>query len=716
MPPGAAPMNRRRKVVDDDDRGHRKKDSSTKFICIVAVGVLLIVGCQVLLFSMHTDHHLTEHGRAGDDGNLWTHIGTQDANITILMQEYRQLQADFRALKAKETDLEARLANQGPPAFQGGTVVANPGVSDAGGAAAEMQRRELEDHRKLLAQMQTQIDSIRAGQPVQQRPAGTPAVQAQPSQSNQGSISQATQRATQAAPAPARATSGGGNGGSPPQGTMPQSQGNAYSEMEFPDDWKAKFSQAELAASAQEAENWMNVAKGAMVHTWNAYRQRAMGHDEIKPISGQPGRAWGHCAMTMLDALSTMWVMGLKQEFDEATEWIERNLDWDKSPGFVSFFETTIRVVGGLLSAHAFSGKQVFLDKSRQLSDRMMKAFKESSGFPMTQVSYKDGRGMGGWYSGTILAEAGTIQLEFRYLSQQTGNSLYQQKADRAMRAVFDAAKGRGLVPWGLSGDGPPHFQNTHITFGAMGDSYYEYLLKMWVQTGKTEPEWKNAWKKAMSEMKARLIKKTRGGLTYIVEEQNGNPSHKMDHLACFAAGMLIYGARELPKDEVDPDWEPLAEQITETCFQMYHRQPTHLSPECVAFDADNGEGKDMRIWPGASHYLLRPETAEAIYYMFYYTGDPKYRRMAGEIMMGIEQWAKSPYGYSAIADVRQTPPHKKDEMESFFLAETLKYLYLTFVPNPRKVVDFNEFVFNTEAHPLRIHRRNQGGSGFLAR
>merc|ERR1719428_2688590 len=224
--------------------------------------------------------------------------------------------------------------------------------------------------------------------------------------------------------------------------------------------------------------------------------------------------------MTLLDALSTLWVMGLKQEFDEATDWIENNLNWDRSSGFVSFFETTIRVVGGLLSAHAFSGKKVFLDKARTLSDRMMRAFKESSGFPMVQVSYKDGRGMGGWYSGTILAEAGTIQLEFRYLSQQTGNSMYAEKADRAMNSILEAAKGRGLVPWGLSGDGPPHFQNAHITFGAMGDSYYEYLLKMWVQTGKTEPEWKNEWKKAMSEMKDRLIKKTKGGLTYIIEEQ----------------------------------------------------------------------------------------------------------------------------------------------------------------------------------------------------
>merc|ERR1711865_608563 len=102
------------------------------------------------------------------------------------------------------------------------------------------------------------------------------------------------------------------------------------------------------------------------------------------------------------------------------------------------------------------------------------------------------------------------------------------------MKQILEAAKGRGLVPWGLNANGPPHFTNSHITFGAMGDSYYEYLLKMWVQTGKKEGEWKDAWKKAMEEMQNRLIKKTAGGLTYVAEENGGKVLHKMDHLACF--------------------------------------------------------------------------------------------------------------------------------------------------------------------------------------
>ncbi|CAE8600977.1 unnamed protein product [Polarella glacialis] len=103
-----------------------------------------------------------------------------------------------------------------------------------------------------------------------------------------------------------------------------------------------------------------------------------------------------------------------------------------------------------------------------------------------------------------------------------------------------------------------------------MGDSYYEYLLKMYLQTGGTEPEWLEAWRRAMDKMEERLILKTAGGLTYIAEEKDGRIDHKMDHLACFVGGMLIYGARQLPKEKVDPRWEETATGITETCYQMH--------------------------------------------------------------------------------------------------------------------------------------------------
>merc|ERR1712066_471692 len=109
----------------------------------------------------------------------------------------------------------------------------------------------------------------------------------------------------------------------------------------------------------------------------------------------------------------------------------------------------------------------------------------------------------------------------------------------------------------------------------------------------------------------------------------------------------------------------------------------------------------DMVIPPDAPHNLLRPEAIEAIYYMWYYTGDPKYRSWAHEMFSAFARHSKARYGYSAIIDVRQNPPRLRDSQESFWLAETLKYFYLVFAP--RSTLSLEDFVLNTEAQPLRV-------------
>lgn len=103
-----------------------------------------------------------------------------------------------------------------------------------------------------------------------------------------------------------------------------------------------------------------------------------------------------------------------------------------------------------------------------------------------------------------------------------------------------------------------------------------------------------------------------------------------------------MLGSRTLPAEEVDSRWEPLAVEITETCYQMYRRTRTGLSPEFVDFDMNAMHGADIMVPRSAPHNLLRPEAAEAIYYMWYYTGDPKYRRMAHEMFTGFQKYCKA--------------------------------------------------------------------------
>mmetsp|Transcript_6179 Transcript_6179/g.15115 ORF Transcript_6179/g.15115 Transcript_6179/m.15115 type:complete len:693 (-) Transcript_6179:23-2101(-) len=644
---------------------------SMKTVGIGVLVVCLICSWQFILLTRHVDQP-EPHGTIGQNAvneAMWRYIGVHEANLSSMAYQQRDIAHVLGELgeELKRQHKELRLVEEQMHVQGNGR-----GADDF---SAQLQ---LED--KRLAHLQRSINQI--------------------AQQTSASILPAQQRwerdlekeRPRPPPVPER----------PGERPPPQVDGISGN---FPKEWLERFSHEELMASAEEAEKWREGAKKTVLHAWNGYKQKAWGEDELKPTSGQKGRTWAKCGLQILDALSTIYLMGLTEQFDEATKWVEESLQFDYV-GMVSFFEITIRALGGLASAHSLSGREIFLTKAKELADKMMPAFDRETGFPATQVNLQTGQGAKGWYAGTVLSEAGTVQLEFRYISQQTGDPKYAEMADKSMRSIIRASGGRGLVPWGLSRQGAPRAINQHITFGAMGDSYYEYLLKMYLQTDSTEPEWKEAWERAMREMMQRLVLKTQGGLTYVAEEQSGQVKHKMDHLACFVGGMLVYGARQLPASQVDKAWEPAAAGITETCYQMYHRQPSHLAPECVTLVPNGAEGNDMTIWQNAAHYLLRPEAAEAIFYMFYYTGDPKYRRMAGEIYEAIEQHTRTTYGYSAVRDVRQANPQMRDEMETFFLAETMKYLYLTFLPNPREVLDLNEFVFTTEAHPLRVFRK----------
>lgn len=470
----------------------------------------------------------------------------------------------------------------------------------------------------------------------------------------------------------------------------------------WPEFWTAKFGERELRDSQAQADKWADEAREMMRHSWRGYKQKAWGRDEVHPDSGN-AKDWCSLAVTMIDALSTLWLMGLTAEFDEAEVWLVQNpMPGNRKHGLNSLFETTIRALGGLLSAYSLSGRKVFLENAVRIGDKMMGAFDTRNALPMSQIDVGTGKaGWHSWVNSAILSEVGTLQVEFRFLSHASGDPKYAKVADKAFDAVMHVSKGDGLVPNYLSkGGSSVSAQGSKISFGAMGDSYYEYLLKLWLQTGKQEHKFKDEWKRAMAGMLDKMTRKTQGGLTYIAEMENGHLRHRMDHLACFVSGMLVMGARTLPTAEVDPRWEETAGELARTCYEMYRRSPTGLSPEYVVFRPEQVGESDMQTPGDAPHNLLRPEAAEALYYMHYYTGDPKYRRQAHEMMQAFESNCKSRFGYSSVRDVRQHPPRHSDSMESFWLAETLKYLFLIFAP--RSALSLEEFVLNTEAHPMR--------------
>jgi mannosyl-oligosaccharide alpha-1,2-mannosidase len=120
---------------------------------------------------------------------------------------------------------------------------------------------------------------------------------------------------------------------------------------------------------------------------------------------------------------------------------------------------------------------------------------------------------------------------------------------------------------------------------------------------------------------------------------------------------------------------------------------PTKLAGENYQFY----DGQDMQV--GTPWNILRPETVESLMYVWRKTGDSKYRDWGWDIFQAFEKQSRTPTGYVGLRDVRTG--EKDDMMQSFFLAETLKYFYLLY--SPSSVIPLDKWVFNTEAHPLRI-------------
>eukprot|EP00540_Astrosyne_radiata_P017198 CAMPEP_0116832202 /NCGR_PEP_ID=MMETSP0418-20121206/5763_1 /TAXON_ID=1158023 /ORGANISM="Astrosyne radiata, Strain 13vi08-1A" /LENGTH=671 /DNA_ID=CAMNT_0004461541 /DNA_START=11 /DNA_END=2026 /DNA_ORIENTATION=+ len=444
--------------------------------------------------------------------------------------------------------------------------------------------------------------------------------------------------------------------------------------------------------------------KQAMKHAWTGYSTYAFGHDEVLPVSQGAGDNWGGMGTTLVDSLDTLWLMDLKDEFWKARDWVRDSLNHGHVSS-VSVFETTIRSLGGLLSAYDWSGDKAFLDKAQDLGGRLFKAFNSPSGLPFGQVSLSTGTtGNIGWAGGNgIVAEMGTLQVEFRYLARATNEPDYATKSEKVFDILNSMPHHHGLFPYYIrTRANPPTFANNKLTFGAMADSLYEYMLKVWLQGGKKEPLYRTMYDQAIQTMHDELLQtSTPTGLTYIADKAGDFMDHKMDHLVCFMGGLLALGAYTDPKGLESPRAQrdlQTAKALTYTCYQMYARMNTGISPEYIQFY----EGKDFSIGRGAPHYLLRPEAVESFYILNFLTGDPVYREWGWEVFCAIERYCKTKIAYGQLRDVSDTQGPPQNKMESFFLAETLKYLYLLQDPDS-KVDILHKHVFNTEAHPTRI-------------
>jgi ER degradation enhancer, mannosidase alpha-like 2 len=421
------------------------------------------------------------------------------------------------------------------------------------------------------------------------------------------------------------------------------------------------------ARSARLAEE----VKGEFLHAWRGYREYAWGHDALRPLS-RTARDWYGVPllMTPVDALDTLILMGLKREAHDARELIASRLSLDQDIE-VKHFEIVIRLLGGLLSSYQLTGDARLLHLADELGRRLLPAFDSPTGLPYVYVNLRTGA-----TRGTISnpAEAALI-LEYGTLAKLTGKSVYLERAQRALRAVFARRSKLDLVGERFDVESGA-WTNTRSHIGARIDSYYEYLWKCWRLFG--DGECRQMWETSSAAALRYYPQVTGGTLWYGQADMDTGASvgHEYGALEAFFPGLLAY-SEHLEE----------AQRLHAASVQMW--RVAGIEPEAYDFRA-------QRITD--PEYPLRPEIIESTWYLYRMTGDPQYRALGESLFNDFRRYCRSAAGYAALSDVRTK--EQADDMESFVLAETFKYFYLLFAP--AATLDPQAVVLNTEAHPLR--------------
>ncbi|KAF2014347.1 glycoside hydrolase family 47 protein [Aaosphaeria arxii CBS 175.79] len=519
-------------------------------------------------------------------------------------------------------------------------------------------------------------------------------------------------------------------------------------------EWQNGTNKAETARA--------NKVREAMKYTFWQYRENAWGADDIRPVTGgnySSRNGWG---AFIVDASTTLAVMGLWEELAMSVDFIQK-IDFNTSKDYVDPFETTIRYLGGLVSLVDLADAGVIpdtvitseardkiLQQAVTLANALGPAYDSPTGMPWPRVNLELHEGVADppWIrkkeedfhrydkDNTVIgpARTGSSILENRVLTRLTGDSIYVQNATNAWAPLIWSkwvSKWRGLpdAPIDIV-TGAPTARHRHWDGGH--DSFYEYLVKITLLAPRTDPYLKvyqNRFIDAAYSLRKYLSSRSAPAPghykqhLFIGKSNDEWYLNEQGHLACFAPGALLLGSKFYDEGPL----RTFALALLEGCRHTYAATPSGIGPESWSWipkfgyddpmhtprtDRAKSEWKTMGFWSQDPAYKNRPEYVESLFYAYRMTGEQRYRDWAWEAFSAMEKYSKAPYGYAQLVDVFRVNPEDWngngtarwiDEQESYWAAETLKYLYLTFSDVEKTSLD--RWVFNTEGHMFRMIR-----------
>ncbi|KAH9831286.1 glycoside hydrolase family 47 protein, partial [Teratosphaeria destructans] len=468
-----------------------------------------------------------------------------------------------------------------------------------------------------------------------------------------------------------------------------------------------------------------NEVKAAFQHAWDGYAKHCFGKDTMHPVTNTCDDEFGGWGATAIDSLTTAIMFNNDAVVLQILRFIA-TVDFTKSPSATSAPCSPPTTSSTAPSAHLARDEALrdsLYQQMLHLGDALTCAFNTPSGVPRNWVDPAACTTDTG--TSNTLAGVGSMILEFMTLSRITNHRLYAEKAKRA-EAHLLSPKNPDMLPWpGLYGsfiaikDGA--LQDEKGSWGALADSFYEYLLKAYIYDSAQFGAYLDLWKTSADST-----------IRYVASHPYGHPEWTllpywqgqtryltMDSLSWFAGGNFILGG-------LVTDNQTLVDfglAIADTAGALYRRTRTGLGAEYVQWtedcEAPQFGGPDhcaanSSLQITDANFRLRPEVLETWYYAYRATGDVKYREWTWRAFQRIEQYCKTETGYASLSDVDlEGGGTLIDKQESFVFAEVMKYIYLIHLEDPNaeyQVQDSrragamkNLWVYNTEAHPFKV-------------
>nr|AWA44947.1 alpha-1,2-Mannosidase [Saccharum officinarum] len=432
-------------------------------------------------------------------------------------------------------------------------------------------------------------------------------------------------------------------------------------------------------------------------HAYDNYMTYAFPHDELKPLTksftdslSELGNLnlehlpqdYSGSALTLVESLSSLVVLGNLTEFERGVLWLSENLTFDVDAR-INLFECNIRLLGGLISAHILAKdyssqfkhglyQDQLLHLAESLGNRFLPAFETPTGLPYAWINLKYGV-MENERTETSTSGCGSLILEMGVLSRLTGDSRYEAAALRALRKLWSMRSSLNLVGTTLDVLTGKWIEYSS-GIGAGVDSFYEYLIKAYILFGSDE-----YWDMFHSAYLAVQKYFRHGPWYHEADMRTGEATHwQLTSLQAFWPGLqTLLGdvtAANLSHREFYNIWQRFG-----------------VLPERYLLDYG-------MLHPTEKYYPLRPEFAESTFYLYQATKDPWYLEVGEAIVGSLNYYTKVDGGFASVRDV--STMKLEDHQHSFFLSETCKYLFLLYDDS---FLRNQNYIFTTEGHPLPI-------------